>query len=557
MYLPNEVLLRLLHLLDKDELKTTRLVSKSWCSCASEYLFDTIYVSTQDEDYDVFEAITQHPILSSCVRMLQYDSVAFAATYSIFNYVQRLWIQMTFMVHRDPDGHCDSFDDADPDVNKLVDLLRKRPKGSGDGVDAYLAEAHKLCVGMHFIQQGYADWKRRAEHEEKLKASSGFLTELVQGLRKLTRLESVRLRGDWPSLHDELSSTASLPMIDHDSPLARQWNILQAFPLHWYWGPNNSPHEYPNGIAEFRTLTTALALADKQPRIFQCDSSIPPTAFNLDESTRMSSCWLRCLDAYAGLHYLELNLASYGDEPDLREQDKLKGLHSLLSNVKDLRHLELTLPEDYENPPERAKLFCYDKTFPRSVQWLKLEYFRVKNLSLHLKDFIQLFSSLSMKNLERLEIGNMELLSGTWKAGIQILKCLAWNLDAFRILPFSYLYEGSPERSRFVDEEDDIDQQDFYQDIQDYVVNGREDLDIRHPKLLSIHPPETSVEYLRKARDTCEETGAHTVVLKMLDIHIKYATAIYLHKEDVEHLLLECEEEESALISDCGLWNEG
>ena len=46
MYLPNEILLQLLRSLVKSDLKAAWLVSNSWCSCSSEYLFDTIYVST-------------------------------------------------------------------------------------------------------------------------------------------------------------------------------------------------------------------------------------------------------------------------------------------------------------------------------------------------------------------------------------------------------------------------------------------------------------------------------------------------------------------------------
>lgn len=559
MHLPNEILLPILRLLDKDDLRTTRLVSKSWCLCSSEYLFDTVYVSTQDEDYHVFDAITQHPMLSNCVRTLEYDAVGFATTYSISDYVERLWMQITGVISRAPEDDCGRFHDADPDVNKLVDLVRKRPKDSRDSGKAYYTEAQKLCEDMHFIQQGYADWIRRAEQEEELKASCLFLTELVQGLRKLTRLESVRLRGGWPCLYGEVASTASLPTIDHDSPLARQWNIFKLFPLQWYWGPNTAGHKWPTGKAEFRILTTALALAGKQPRMFECiySSDIPPSAFNIDDNPRILSSWLRCLDVYTGLHHLELRLASYGDEPDLREQDKLKGLQSLLSNANNLQHLELTLPVDYQNFPGHPKLFCYDKTFPQSAEWPQLKYFSVGNLALHLKDFIQLFSSLSMKNLEHLEINNMELLSGTWRAGIETLR-MAWKLHTFRIMPFSYLYESSPARRRFdIFEDHSLDLVEFYEDIQKYVVNDREHLGMRQPQLLSSEPLETSVECLCKARETCEETGAHAVVLRMLDIHIKYATAMFLRKDDSEQLEFECEEEESALISDFRVWNEG
>ncbi len=40
----------------------------------------------------------------------------------------------------------------------------------------------------------------------------------------------------------------------------------------------------------------------------------------------MPSTWLSFLEAYIGFHCLELNLASYAGEPDLRDQDKFKEL---------------------------------------------------------------------------------------------------------------------------------------------------------------------------------------------------------------------------------------
>ena len=77
--------------------------------------------------------------------------------------------------------------------------------------------------------------------------------------------------------------------------------------------------------SEVRTFITALTLAGERPRTIQCQCSIPPIAFGLDDDSNMLSAWLSSLGAYNGLRGLELNLVSYVDEPDLREQRNSRG----------------------------------------------------------------------------------------------------------------------------------------------------------------------------------------------------------------------------------------
>ena len=74
---PNELVVAILGYLERSHLKLTRLVCKTWCSYASRFLFDKIYVAPNKIDLEVFEAITQHPILSKCVRRLVYDGSEF------------------------------------------------------------------------------------------------------------------------------------------------------------------------------------------------------------------------------------------------------------------------------------------------------------------------------------------------------------------------------------------------------------------------------------------------------------------------------------------------
>ena len=91
MDLPNEIILEIVKSLDKSDLMSTRLMSKTWCSCASGFLFDEVYVSASREDLGVFEAVTQHPLLSRCVRRLRYDGTEFLVNLTKKGYAQELW----------------------------------------------------------------------------------------------------------------------------------------------------------------------------------------------------------------------------------------------------------------------------------------------------------------------------------------------------------------------------------------------------------------------------------------------------------------------------------
>ena len=264
MDLPNELLLQILSHLNRSDLKNARLVSRTWSLYSSEYLFDTIYASTQKEDLTVFNAVAQHPVLSKCVRTLDYGTVTFDKTLSLSDYVERLWDQLIFNVPYNPDGHYASFDHPDSDVNTLVQLLRERSPSTD-----YEADAQRLCLGMHFIQDGYADWKRRAEQEIQLKANNYSSKGIVQGLSNLTRLQSARLNSAWFHSDTKLSSSASLPRVLYGSPLARQWNIFQPFPLEWHGQPDTSAHGCRQGMSELYGVAGALAAAGKTASEFQ------------------------------------------------------------------------------------------------------------------------------------------------------------------------------------------------------------------------------------------------------------------------------------------------
>ena len=97
MYIPNEVILQALQDLPNTDLKAARLVSKQCSSCATKYLFDTVYISPYKANIDVFQSVTQHPVLRGCVKTLAYDRVAFSTHWTYSQHFERLSNQMDLL----------------------------------------------------------------------------------------------------------------------------------------------------------------------------------------------------------------------------------------------------------------------------------------------------------------------------------------------------------------------------------------------------------------------------------------------------------------------------
>ena len=91
MHLASEPIFSILLNIEKRKLKIVRLVSRQWAACASEYLFEKVYVSCLKEGLDIFEAVCGDPLLSQCVKILEYDTVGFLTTMNEDDHVRELW----------------------------------------------------------------------------------------------------------------------------------------------------------------------------------------------------------------------------------------------------------------------------------------------------------------------------------------------------------------------------------------------------------------------------------------------------------------------------------
>lgn len=183
--------------LTRPDLKSARLVSRNWSLCAAAYPFEVIYISPSKEDIDVFEAITQHPVLSKCPRHLEYDGVEFLTDYSKDDFAKDIWGQSFSDLDQRLDGP-----DADisawikenvlPDTYKYVDM-----------------ESYGDCKP---VNDGYRKYHEHANYQQDVLQSGQFVEILVRGLQHLVSLTSVTLQLRWQ---------LNLDYIRRGSPLGR------------------------------------------------------------------------------------------------------------------------------------------------------------------------------------------------------------------------------------------------------------------------------------------------------------------------------------------------
>ncbi|KAI4251865.1 MAG: hypothetical protein LQ352_004612 [Teloschistes flavicans] len=117
--LPQEVWQDIFQHLSKSDLKTIRLISSTWSDLALRFLFDTAYISSFKIDYDVLAQISNHPVLSKCVRYLYFDASQFPQYVSKRQYLNRL-VQQISHFYRNQEH---SYTSKDREVNELLAVL--------------------------------------------------------------------------------------------------------------------------------------------------------------------------------------------------------------------------------------------------------------------------------------------------------------------------------------------------------------------------------------------------------------------------------------------------
>ena len=179
MHLPNEILERALQDLPKADLKAARLVNSRWSSCAARFLFDTVYISPHKTNIDVFQSVTQHPVLRHCVKRVCYDLVEFNANWTYAQYFWRLWRDMTWWT----EDLEEPFDCPDAQINSFLKSARWK---STKTPELRLRMAMEKCGDFDPIKAGYRKWLEHALYQQKCTENDNFARILVVGLQRVS-----------------------------------------------------------------------------------------------------------------------------------------------------------------------------------------------------------------------------------------------------------------------------------------------------------------------------------------------------------------------------------
>lgn len=370
MALPNEILLAILRPLAPSDLKSARLVSKIWSLCAAEFLFNVIYISPSKEDIDVFEAITQHPVLSKCVRHLEYDGAEFLIDYSQAEFCQ--------------------------DMGQLGRL-------------------YQSAVARHQCLEGYRKYQEQATYQQDVLRSGQFSRVLVRGLKRLASLSSVTLQPHWP-----LRQSYNYRDIERTSPLARSWNRLYPDPQGWCSIYDKNVQKGPDGARHFLIISSALARAQKQLRSFKLGPigsltcGVPPYVFDTSDNSRTGLD----ITAFSELEHFDITLACYYDHSMPTIFKKVQNLQVLLDTMDRLRSLRLRLSHVSGRDPT---LYTHEQIFPASKVWSQLTTLKLKSMSTTASDLLHLLV-FQMPELRHLKLGGIKLIEGTWHSVIEGLK---------------------------------------------------------------------------------------------------------------------------------------
>ena len=493
MDFPIEVVLLVLKSLHKSDLKSARLVSKNWTALAAERLFDQIYVSAHPDNLDVFRAITRHPLLSKWVRTLRYDAVNFVETLTKALYFQDLWRQTRVeYTHLQRKNAFEAFEVLTPDteINTWLKLVAPHVLSSSQETGHYLVVWRK-CKDFRFINRGFHKYKYYAALQDAQLNGEDFFENFVEGLQNLRNLTRVKVEDRWPVLSGITNDSEKLFLKSPTgSPMARNWESFHARPRRWQWMP---PHYNldsilgngaTDGAVHYWTMTNALIRSERKIQSFQIGhgwaNAIPPYIFDRSQPNSLSSHGLDIV-AFSGLKILKLRIAAYGDEKTPEYFPNMDGLRFLLGSLRHLEVLNLDLPAV---PEDQQVFYNYNEVFPPECQWNQLETLSLQNLASDAADFLALLIQRA-PNLNDLELGTIELLSGTWEG---VIECMmqSMHLSSSYFAPYTqFLHRGGTEFPATKDLNHSL------WEIEEYVETGG-----RHPCLRSDQPNSAAQDYV-------------------------------------------------------------
>ena len=208
--LPTEILCLIFEFVPKYILKTARCVSKHWAAVAAVHLFDTVVISPQEKNLEVFRTVCDHEIFSKYVRIVCYDATWFHKLRSLEDYEYML--------------------------KEMFDL------------DNFVVD-----VTPEVLAEGFELYRRHCEDQIRILNSGADYEALVHGFANLPGLQTIIFSHTWDTYDAENPPRALAAM----GPLCRGWNRLHLRP------DISEPNEYIKNLP-LQNIVHALAHTRRQ-----------------------------------------------------------------------------------------------------------------------------------------------------------------------------------------------------------------------------------------------------------------------------------------------------
>lgn len=269
MDLPNELIGNVVSHLEHIDLKSVRLVSKTWSAwsaCASEHLFEKFYISPQEEDLRAIDAMTNNTRLRGCVRILECDAVHFSPDITQDEYMEGVVCSLSNVAlnYTDKDSLIPNFEGPGSQTNAFVSMFRGDSAGAGFyEIEDDSTKILTLREHFSFVRAGYQSWMDRANHERMVMDNNTFRDKLLHAFDKFRKVDTVILNGKWQDYwpRDKLVLGKSRS----GSILRRSWDPFQYCSPEWEPGVP-SPKFSTQGAIAFWAITEALIGAERRIR---------------------------------------------------------------------------------------------------------------------------------------------------------------------------------------------------------------------------------------------------------------------------------------------------
>ncbi|KAI4180886.1 MAG: hypothetical protein L6R41_006962 [Letrouitia leprolyta] len=549
---PNEVIDLVVRNLKRREVKQTRLVCRRIALLAAPYLIDVIYISPHSKNMEVFEAVTRHPVFSTTIKHVVYDSAKFSS-FSLEDYRHALISQLD-------QSQYNMIQRRNDDLREMMDLLQPYRLILRDS--AAEKKGLQRCKGHAKFMMGYRQFIILAQ-QQKDNTSRSWFDRVCEGLRKLGPIQSAIVRNAWDTgcreiiLDDSSGDSSEVDVdeyLDHDpgkmsglddvdgewedfssseatssghrslqrlvalgidgmrlvgSPLARAWTPS------WLQPPSSalalsaqeiiSAFDYDEWYSvgqSFDLLVRLLSAADKHPQILRVpgnhDGSEGLSPISLDSNSSLLAS--SSSKALTGLKTLHLRIVPYKSVPHLTLLKKFFRIPNSMMNLSlflPLRSDEDSLVSDNSEASEDDGyiVFNFTRVFPplRQIQLSRLRSLVLQGLGISYKNLTGLLI-LKLPNFSHLTLSYIQLLQGGyWEDIIEGLRHLNRIVDCC-LESLSY-YDIDP----YQDELAELDLYEFLQANASYVVCGG-----RHPSLRDGEADIDSLKFLTRLNATLD-----------------------------------------------------